>query len=600
MPSPLLRIVVRAPASVANLGSGYDCLALAVDLWNEYELYSADRGLDGQAEYTFADEFTGRYAAADPRLRAFNENLFVRTFADTRKYLCDKAGLRVPHRPCFVRQCVTIPPIRGLGSSSSASVAGVLAAFQYRAHYYPIRGPEELVKGIRPKVDVQHRLAEVQASLAMTSDGHPDNVCASLAGGLTYSFLPDKEHAWSPDPRRLHFFRDDITDDALRCIALVPKKPLGTKKARDVLNIERYGVEDVVFNLTRSTCLPRVLGDRRYDLLREVTRDRVHQERRARQTFTEGGAWLNLASIFEAALSADAYSCCVSGAGSTLVALANENRADAVARALREAFDDEVARVRSIRRKFGVDEQLPPTDWYAEDVLVLPISNWGASCTSELVKDGLGLEHWLAQLPSESAPVQTGFPVVSPIQAPGRKVFLSHVTENAATVRKLQTQLDDNDINVFRVPEDVDPGEAWRSVLRQAIESGECFVPCFSAQCMRGPKSFMWEEIRIAIDEYRQRSPYHRWLIPVSLDGTAIPPMRISAAETLRDLQWVDLSADWFAGVDVWSARLRPTQPKPVQTRSGWMSLGVPKSKPTTAGRPQRPAPAITHFRMLI
>jgi homoserine kinase len=337
MSTSLLRIVARSPASVANLGAGYDCIALAVDLWNEYELCAYTCPLGSNTEFTLADPFDGEYAGADARMRTEDGNLFVKAFSFTRKYLCDKAGLAIPRCPCYVTQRVSIPPIRGLGSSSSACVAGTLVAVQFLSHVYPDFDLSEMVHGGKYDAPNSQPVAELQATLAMVHDGCPDNVCASLAGGLTYSFSVDRGRTAPSEIRRLHFFRDTLADEGLCCLALVPTTMLNTQAARRLISGERYSVHDAVFNLTRSTCLPRVLRDRRYDLLREVTRDKLHEEQRARENYlTDAGTVINLGAVFGAALDEGAYASFVSGSGSTLVALTDESRAIAVESAFRD------------------------------------------------------------------------------------------------------------------------------------------------------------------------------------------------------------------------------------------------------------------------
>lgn len=93
------------------------------------------------------------------------------------------------------------------------------------------------------------------------------------------------------------------------------------------------------------------------------------------------------------------------------------------------------------------------------------------------------------------------------------------------------------------------PGTRWREAIRDAIRSGALFVACFTRHSNARERSYMNEELTLAIDELRQRPTDRSWFIPVVLDGGEVPARPISAAETLRDLQWVDLAHDWEAGV---------------------------------------------------
>ncbi|MGK7872980.1 MAG: toll/interleukin-1 receptor domain-containing protein [Xenococcaceae cyanobacterium] len=85
--------------------------------------------------------------------------------------------------------------------------------------------------------------------------------------------------------------------------------------------------------------------------------------------------------------------------------------------------------------------------------------------------------------------------------------------------------------------------------MRQAIEHGDFFVACFSKEYAHKSKSYMNEELILAIEELRQYPTNRAWFIPVKLSDCEIPDRDIGAGETLRDIQWVDLIEDWERGV---------------------------------------------------
>lgn len=363
----LLAITVEVPASVANLGAGFDCLALALELRNRFRLYCdlRDRSPD-EKEYEF--HLGGTYRDTDKRMLTPDGNLFVQAFQDARKYVCELAGYEVPRCPVLVHQEVDIAPMRGLGSSSTACVAGTLAGIKFVEAVYPRLRPNDLLTSNLSSQGSD--LNDIIASLAMAVDSCPDNVCASLSGGLTYSFCEsDLKVLWGRSPL-LHYFHEPVEDPDLRCVALIPSVTLETPEARKTLESRAYGIHDVAFNISRSTCLPAVLRLRRYSLLRGVTQDRIHQIQRAGTLFTsERGTLLDLGHIFQAVLDAGAYAAFIGGAGSALVALVHVSNVETVAERFRRAF-----------------EEVAVGKWSVEDVLTLQITNQGAVCE---LKEGI-------------------------------------------------------------------------------------------------------------------------------------------------------------------------------------------------------------------
>ena len=298
-------------------------------------------------------------------MRTLNQNLFVESFRYTRKLLCNTAGRPLPTNPCLLFQSVNIPPVRGLGSSSSACVAGVLAGMEFVQAKYPEINMRGLLESLSKGPVGDHQIHEIQATLANRSDSNPDNVCAALVGGITYCYSDEDpaDYHLNTSRQRLHFFRDAMEDESLRCLALVPTKELSTPQARQILAAERYKIDDVVFNLQRAASIPRIFHERRYELLREVTKDKIHQDQRARSLYTnDRGKAINIRYVFDAVMESGAYCAFISGAGSTLVALAHSSREEEVARTFREAFTE-----------------VAPDEWKIEQIMALRPTNQGAS-----------------------------------------------------------------------------------------------------------------------------------------------------------------------------------------------------------------------------
>lgn len=119
-----------------------------------------------------------------------------------------------------------------------------------------------------------------------------------------------------------------------------------------------------------------------------------------------------------------------------------------------------------------------------------------------------------------------------------RHVFLSYVRENAALVDRLVKDLQERGVGVWLDRERLIPGQRWQDAIREAIRGGDLFIACFSKQYHDRGRSYMNEELMVAIEELRQRATNRAWFIPVSLDGSSIPQRNIGAGETLHDLQW--------------------------------------------------------------
>jgi homoserine kinase len=272
------------PATSANLGPGFDVLGLALDLHNEVELVEAG---------TITVEIEGEGADRLPR---DSTNLVVR-------------GARVvyetaqrPFPGLRVHQVNRIPPSRGLGSSASAWLGGMLGA--------------NALLG-----DPLSR-AEVMA-LAVRQEGHPDNLGAALHGGLAVT-------VWDSESRLV------ITlpvPPALRFVVLVPEEESSTVVARAALPAS-YGRADAVFNVGRVALLVAALGVGRLEGLDAAMADRLHQPYRREALFP----WLG--TVFAAARSAGALGAALSGAGPSVLAVTREPEGPAVGRAMERALRD--------------------------------------------------------------------------------------------------------------------------------------------------------------------------------------------------------------------------------------------------------------------
>lgn len=228
---------VRVPATSANLGPGFDCLGMALDLHNTVEMETTAGGVRVTAEGEGAEALAG---AAENLVLAAARRLFAAAGREP-------AGLRL-------HLANTVPLARGLGSSATAIVGGLTAANALLGNPLDI-------------LDV--------LDLAVELEGHPDNVTPALLGGVTASCTSDP----AAGGRRSVFARFD-PPDGLSVAVIVPERPLPTAEARAVLprQVDRG---DAVFNLQRACLMVAALRDGRFDLLAAALEDRLHQPYRA-------------------------------------------------------------------------------------------------------------------------------------------------------------------------------------------------------------------------------------------------------------------------------------------------------------------------------
>lgn len=260
----LRRVDVRVPATTANLGPGFDCLGMALDLWNLVRLEVADR-----AQVVVTGEGAGRLAQG-PR------NLVYRAVERVYK----EVGERPPPLRLACRN--SIPLARGLGSSAAAVVGGLVAA--NRLCGQPLS---------------EARLLE----LAVEMEGHPDNVTPALLGGCRIVVREPEGliTAQVPIPQSLH------------AVLFIPDQPMPTRRARAILP-EAVSREDAIYNLGRTALLVHALHAGDLSLLRTATQDRLHQPYR-QQVFQA------MKYIIRGALSGGALAAFLSGGGSTVLAL---------------------------------------------------------------------------------------------------------------------------------------------------------------------------------------------------------------------------------------------------------------------------------------
>ena len=128
-------------------------------------------------------------------------------------------------------------------------------------------------------------------------------------------------------------------------------------------------------------------------------------------------------------------------------------------------------------------------------------------------------------------------------------VFISYVREDAVAVRRLASDLKAQNVEVWLDRERLRPGVRWQAAIRQAIESGAFFVACFSRHSLAKERSYMNEELTLAIGELRKRPHNQAWFLPVLLSPGSLPYRDIGGGQTLHDIQYVELCGNWHAGL---------------------------------------------------
>lgn len=113
-------------------------------------------------------------------------------------------------------------------------------------------------------------------------------------------------------------------------------------------------------------------------------------------------------------------------------------------------------------------------------------------------------------------------------------VFISYLSEDSAQIDELQAALEAADFIVWRDKDKLWPGDDWQAEIRKAIRGGSfVFLACFSSNLAKREKSYQFEELILAAEEFRQRPPGTSWLITARLDECEIPEIDLGAGRTL-------------------------------------------------------------------
>lgn len=269
------KVTIKAPATSANIGPGFDTAGIAFDIYNTVTFSFEGNGLS----FSGCDE------------KYHNENNLT--------YVAFKKALEVKNIPVpenlHINIKADIPVSRGLGSSAAMIVAGIM--------------------GANALCDCGFSREDI-LNIATSMEGHPDNVAPCVLGGLVVSFMDNGEVISVNYP----------VDNKFRFTAIIPDFKLSTKKARSVLPTTT-SYKDAIFNISRSSVLYKAfeMGDEY--IVSHALNDRLHQN--FRRDLIAG-----YDEAESAAFSVGAIGFYLSGAGSTLMCVSTKDITEKLSRKL--------------------------------------------------------------------------------------------------------------------------------------------------------------------------------------------------------------------------------------------------------------------------
>jgi homoserine kinase len=280
--------LVSVPATTANIGPGFDCLGAALTRYNRFT-FTRQPG-DAHLTITVAG-VEGDRVAPDA------SNLVYVAFCQYFQHLHQA----VPGLQLHIE--LGVPLARGLGSSSTAIVGGLLGANALAGF------PLDMV---------------ALAALATDLEGHPDNVVPALLGGCRLATSDDASN---------RVLCEIPWHESIVPIVAIPAFEVSTAAARSVLP-SAYSRVDAIYTMGHLGLLIRALETGRGDWLRVAIADRIHEP--YRQTLIPG-----YEAVTQAAIAAGAYGVTISGAGPTLLALGSPEMATEIAKAMATAWEKE-------------------------------------------------------------------------------------------------------------------------------------------------------------------------------------------------------------------------------------------------------------------
>ncbi len=274
-------MLLKVPATSANLGPGFDTLGLALTLYNTFSVKRS----------TFTSIHINGEGSDNAKMRS--DNIFVKIF---NKVYFELTGQNDTFRFSFDN---SIPISRGLGSSSAVIIGAIASAY----------AQAEL------PIDKQKIL-----NRALEFESHPDNITPAAMGGFITAIV---------DRDSVIYKKSEIPDD-IKAVVVIPNRSTSTNYSRTTLP-KKYSRIDAVYNVGRSSMTVAAFMSRDWELLRYASRDRFHQKYRMK-------SFPVLFEVQKIALQHGAIMSTLSGSGTTFFNLVYKDDAASLAEALSAAF----------------------------------------------------------------------------------------------------------------------------------------------------------------------------------------------------------------------------------------------------------------------
>ena len=288
-----MKITVKVPATSANLGPGFDCLGLALPIYNEITVEETVMPGSG-VEINIIDETEKYDILSIPK----DENNIVYKAIEL---LYNFIGQTASDMKITIK--TNIPVTRGLGSSAAVIVGGLMAA-------------NELLGS--PADDA------VLLSIASEVEGHPDNVTPAMMGGFCVASL-DEDGSVS--------YSKILWPENWKLTVLIPDYELDTKIARSILP-EFISIPDAAFNIRKASMLIDAVYRQDSELMKKCLKDKLHQPYRTEliKGFKE------LTELLEN--KDDILGCVISGAGPTILVISKNDGFEKVENEVKQIFAD--------------------------------------------------------------------------------------------------------------------------------------------------------------------------------------------------------------------------------------------------------------------